>query len=180
MSSPFVHRKRVLGFYFFDLSRDGTVTQNDFGTFGRRVAEQLKVPTGTAQYEKITGAFLAAWDAFGKPADKDNDNAITLSEFIDSYIAFLQHPDAKQMVLTVNATFFDAFDGNSDGKIDLAEYTAFLTPAGVSSQNADTAFKRLDRNGDGFISREEFASDWWEYWNSDDRAAPGNCFLGAF
>jgi len=42
----------------------------------------------------------------------------------------------------------------------------------------DTAFTQLDRDGDGFLSREEFAQDLFDYFTSDDRAARGNWFFG--
>jgi Ca2+-binding EF-hand superfamily protein len=75
---------------------------------------------------------------------------------------------------------FAALDRDGDGKLDGREYEAFLTAMGVSREEAHTAFQHLDRNGDGTLSCDEMAADWWEYWNSEDRSAPGNWFYGSY
>jgi hypothetical protein len=39
-------------------------------------------------------------------------------------------------------------------------------------------FERLDLNSDGYLSREEFALAWRQFWISDDPADPGNWLCG--
>lgn len=58
---------------------------------------------------------------------------------------------------------FDALDRNHDGFLDQKEFTgpqnenlAFATAAYAHSLMTDTMFKKIDTNGDGKISREEF------------------------
>jgi EF-hand domain pair len=180
MASPFVQRKMALGFYRLDVSKDGLVSQEDLASLGQQVVEQLHVAQGSPHSDRIVHAFISLWHAYGKPADKDGDNAISLDDFAEAHTAFLQTPDARARGVDVNAEVFAALDRNGDGKLDAHEYAALLKPMGISTEEAHTAFKHLDRNGDGSISCEEMASDWWEYWNSEDRAAPGNWFYGSY
>jgi Ca2+-binding EF-hand superfamily protein len=178
--SPFVRRKMALGFYRLDASKDGLVSQEDLASLGQQVVEQLQIAQGSAQSAQIVQAFSNLWHAYGKAADKDGDNTISFDEFAEAHAAFLQTPDARARGVGVNAAVFAALDLNGDGQLDATEYAAFLKPMGVSTADAQTAFQHLDRDGDGFISREEAAADWWEYWNAEDRSAPGNWFYGSY
>ncbi|MGH9387651.1 MAG: EF-hand domain-containing protein [Vicinamibacterales bacterium] len=180
MLSPFVRRKVALAFYRFDLTRNGLVSQDDLRTLGRRVAQQLNLPEYTIKHDKIVDAFLSLWASYGKAADANGDNAITLDEYLDAHEKFAQLPNSQDIGLQTNAVTFDAIDVDGDGKIGEREYVLFLKAQGVSANDAHEAFHHLDRDGDDVITREELAADWWEYWNSDDQAAPGNWFYGSF
>ena len=50
------------------------------------------------------------------------------------------------------AKTFDRWDTNRDGVVTLAEYLAGQKPNAL----LEARFKRLDRNGDGQLTREEF------------------------
>jgi Ca2+-binding EF-hand superfamily protein len=58
---------------------------------------------------------------------------------------------------------FDKFDANHDGKLSLAEYKAARDSMqtqgsqGQQGQMADQRFKELDKNSDGFISKDEMS-----------------------
>jgi Ca2+-binding EF-hand superfamily protein len=180
MASPFVHRKMALAFYRLDVSRDGLVSQADLASLGQRVVEQLGLPQDAAQAAKIGRAFIGVWDAYGAPADKDGDKAVSFDEFAEAHEAFLKTRNARAQGVRVNRALCAALDRNGDGHVDATEYAAFLEPMGASAADAQTAFQHLDRNGDGLLSCEELAADLWAYWNADDRSAPGNWFFGSF
>jgi hypothetical protein len=178
--SPFVHRKLALGFYRLDLTKDGLLSQDDFESLGQHVAEQLQLAQGSAPAAQIGRAFMNLWEAYYQPADTDGDHAVSFDEFVAAHEARVQSPDARARGVGVNAAVFGALDTDSDGRLALPEYAAFLKALGVSTAEAETAFRHLDRDGDGFLSDEELAVDSWEYWNAEDRSAPGNWFLGSY
>jgi hypothetical protein len=51
---------------------------------------------------------------------------------------------------------------------------------GVHPDDARTSFAKLDANGDGIISRDEYAQALYEHHMSDDLDNPGNWVLGPF
>jgi hypothetical protein len=156
------------------------VSRADLTSLGQHVVEQLELPRDSAPAAEIAHAFLGVWEAYGAPADADGDGAVSFAEFAAAHEAFLETPDARARGVRVNRALAAALDRDGDGQVDATEYAAFLKPLGASAADARTAVRHLDRNGDGRLSCEELAADLWEYWNSDDRAAPGNWFFGSF
>jgi Ca2+-binding EF-hand superfamily protein len=71
---------------------------------------------------------------------------------------------------------FAAVDENHDDYISSDEYrtmiTAWLGHDGV------TDFAALDLDGDGKLSRDEFAQLWLEFWAGDNAAAAGTYVFG--
>ena len=96
-----------------------------------------------------------------------------------SRISLRSGTKAREQGVTYNKGLFDVLDLDGSGRIGVDEYAAFVQPLGVSGQDAHTAFSQLDRSGDGFLSRDEFAEDLFEYFQSDDRSARGNWFFGS-
>ena len=177
MASPFQHRKAALAFYRWDQTKDGVVRASDLEMWGKEVAAHLNVAQGSSQYDKILDTYRQTWQAVFKPLDRDNDDALTLEEYSESFRVFLD-PQGTEQVVAGNRALFDALDLDGDGRIGRNEYAAFVNPLGVTEQDARTAFTQLDRDGDGFLAREEFAQALHDYFASDDRTAPANWFFG--
>ncbi len=60
-----------------------------------------------------------------------------------------------------------ALDGNKDGKISRAEFTARDKQTGAT----ETRFQRLDKSGDGFLDKNEtgtYPDDYWAKTESND------------
>src|SRR4028119_873773 len=81
MLSEFQKRKLALGFYKYDLSKDGIVEAKDLELLAHKVADLLKVKQGDADREKIVSAYKALWDTVFKPGDTDGDNKVTFDEY---------------------------------------------------------------------------------------------------
>ena len=178
MLSEFQKRKLALRFYMLDTSKDGIVELADFEQQGQKLAELRGIQPGSTDYDKIISASVADWETHWKPADADGDNKITLDEFLKSADILIAANTGAQKNSMVPQGFFDSVDIDGNGEITLKEYTIFLKSLGRSEEDAKIAFSKIDTNGDGKLSRDEFGIVLYEYHASNDPQAPGNWFFG--
>jgi Ca2+-binding EF-hand superfamily protein len=174
----FVQRKRVLGFYFFDLSKDGLVRAEDLQKFGETIATKMNLESGSDNYKKIMDGYNRYWQAFAPASDSNGDGSVTCAEFVESLSKVLSLPNGKQIFEQLNHNVFDAMDLNGSGAIGKDEYSIFVSAGGISTEAAHQAFNKLDVDGSGVITRAEYSECIWEYWTSEDPNARGNWFFG--
>ena len=84
------------------------------------------------------------------------------------------------MVDGVAHQVIDAVDDDGDGALTLNNWRSFYTAFQITDTSPDEVFKRLDLNGDGKLTRDEALTTVRHFFYSEDQAAPGNWFLGAF
>ncbi|MEG4207184.1 EF-hand domain-containing protein [Microcoleus sp. Pol7_A1] len=180
MLTEFQKRKLSLRFYMADTSKDGMVELADFEQQGQKVAELIGIQPGSTEYEKIISTYVANWEIYWKPADADGDNKITVDEYLKSADILIAENTGKKTKLRVNKAFFDSIDLDRDGEITLNEYTIYLKAVGRSEEDAKMAFSKIDTNGDGKLSRDEFATALYDYHASNDPQAPANRFFSLY
>jgi juvenile hormone diol kinase len=181
MLTEFQKRKLSLRFYMIDASKDGIVELSDFELQAKNVAELRGVKLDSPEYQQILSAYTAAWESHWKPADTNSDNKVTVDEYLKWSDTIITAPtEGEELDLSRPQAFFDSIDADGSGDLDLKEYTIFLKAVGRSEEDAKIAFSKIDTNGDGKISRYEFAFAMNEYHASNDPEAPGNWFFGSY
>ena len=60
------------------------------------------------------------------------------------------------------------------------EYVANLRGFNADEAAATEAFRRLDRNADGYLTHEEISQGVEEFYYSEDPESPGNWLIGPF
>lgn len=178
MVSPFLQRKWTLAYYRFDTTKDGIVRNEDFQRLGQDVAQALGFGPSSAPYAQIVSGYQHGWDSIFKLMDQDQDNAVTLAEYMAANEYLVAQPNARQLGHAGTRPILAALDADGNGQVSLEEYSAFLGAFGVTAEQARTAFQQLDRNGNGSLSPDELADAWVEYYFSEDPATPGNWFYG--
>ncbi|MFI5533393.1 EF-hand domain-containing protein [Kitasatospora sp. NPDC051853] len=173
--------KIAYGFDHLDRDGDGRLTEADHVLMGRDSARSLGHPAGSPEEHRIVEAYLHVWRELHLPRLPEGSEEIGREEFIAGTLGLAEDPAAARATVGALAeVFLSVADTDGNGVIDPDEFHAFQRghfPA-LDRETSDLAFSRLDRDGNGTLSREEFVQAVVEYWSSRDPEAPGNWWTG--
>ncbi|MEU6372037.1 EF-hand domain-containing protein [Streptomyces sp. NPDC046909] len=178
---PYVMEKIRASFDFIDADGDHVITEDDHILQGKRVAAALGHPEGSAEERRIIDAYLRIWKELHLPMDTDGDGKVDMDEFIAATSKLSEDPAmAERLIGNLTDSFFAIADRDGDGGIDPAEYAAFMAghAPGMPSAEVAEAFRHLDIDGDGQITREELHRANVEYFTSNDPTVPGSWAFG--
>ncbi|RJQ81955.1 calcium-binding protein [Pseudonocardiaceae bacterium YIM PH 21723] len=179
--SAFLDKKLNRRFRTYDLNGDGFVDKSDFDEVAHRVNEAFGLDATEPRAQMFRERLLEVWRTLAELADGDQDGRISLDEYKS---AFADRILADREAFLANYrplvdAIMDIADTGGDGRIGLEEHIRWYTSTmGISPAEATESFRRLDRDGNGFITRDEAAQAVVEYYFSDDPQAPGNWILG--
>ncbi|MER7049252.1 EF-hand domain-containing protein [Streptomyces jumonjinensis] len=181
MSEDMLIRKIRHGFDQFDADGGGELTEADHVLMGQRSARAIGHASGSDGERRIVDAYVAVWRNLHLPHLPPGAVSMTREQFVESTLSLADDPAAARATVGILAeTFLAVADTDGDGAVDLEEYFCFLrghfprTPR----EAAETAFRHLDRDGDGTLSAGEFTSAAIEFWSSRNPHAPGNWWAG--
>lgn len=167
MASEFQRSKVRLVFGAMDVTGDGYLTEEDFRLLATRWAGLR------GSDKKLLSQVMLGWWTTLRQAAGGADR-VTLDDVL-SVVDVL--PDNIEPVLGTADAMFGAVDSDGDDYVSEAEYRVMIE-AWLGREGA-TDFAALDLDGDGRLSRTEFATLWAEFWAGDDAQAPGSYVFGA-
>ncbi|POM26766.1 EF hand [Actinomadura rubteroloni] len=168
MATSFQRDKVRLVFDAMDGDGDGALRATDFEALARRWAA-IRV---AGDEERLLDVMRGWWDTLA--VHSRTADAVLVDDVLTVVDLLTTMPDA--VTATADA-MFEAVDENGDGLISPAEYRQMIEAWSGGPADAGT-FALLDSDGDGAISRTEFAAHWYEFWAGDDPAAPGSRIFG--
>ncbi|MEU4253041.1 EF-hand domain-containing protein [Amycolatopsis sp. NPDC026612] len=175
MASEFQRRKISGVFGAMDADRDGYLTEADFRALTARWLELRGTDAGTPEGQQLAAVMMGWWgtldDASGRGGKVTLDQVLRVVDEL---------PAMPAAVTGTAAAMFEAVDENGDGVISAAEYHRLIVAWNGADTPTDEVFALLDADGDGRLSRNEFARHWFEFWAGDDPAAPGSLVFGRF
>ncbi|KQX46286.1 MULTISPECIES: EF-hand domain-containing protein [unclassified Streptomyces] len=181
MDDDLLTAKIAYGFDSLDADKDGRLTEHDHVLMGRSSARSLGHEPDSPQEARLVAAYIAIWRDLHLPSLPPGSEAITREEFIAATAALADDPAAARSTLGALAlAFLSIADTDGDGLVDPDEFFTFQRGhfPGIERAASDTAFRRLDRDGNGTLSEDEFVEAVIEYWTSRDPQAPGNWWVG--
>ncbi len=169
MVSDFQRRKVAGVFNAMDVDGDGFLEREDFAALTERWVKN------GADRERVTPIMMGWWDVLLAASDLNRDDKATLDEVL-SVVDRL--PTMLEAVAATADAMFEAIDGNADGRIDAGEYRRLIETWNGVETDTDAIFSKLDLDGDGCVSHQEFTELWTEFWVGDDSGSPGSLVFG--
>ncbi|WP_018681933.1 EF-hand domain-containing protein [Actinokineospora enzanensis] len=179
--SEFLDKKLDRRFRTYDLDGDGRLEQRDFERAAHRVNAMFGLDTADPRAVSLRATLDGLWHGLTAAAAVDGNGRIDLAEYKAVFAERILRD--RDTFLANYQPFIDSLlaiaDGDGDGRIDedghIKWYTALMR---ISSGDAAESFRRLDRDGDGYVTRAEMARAVLDYYFSEDPEAPGNWLLG--
>ena len=176
-------QKRKLAAYFkrYDVDQNGLIERADFERMADNACEIYGLPRDSTAHQASRASFGQAWESLRRVADKNEDDSISLEEFMDALEVILedkQHYD--QFVLGTVVSQLQHLDRDGDGRLSREEFVALEMVFNGTREAAADVFQRLDRDKDGYVTTQELVQGVKEFFYSDDPHAPGNWLAGPF
>jgi Ca2+-binding EF-hand superfamily protein len=160
-------------FNWFDQGGDRKLSHDDFQAMAA-LFTKLAPEDDHANAAGIRNAFEEWWQLLVKHGDTDNDGKLSREEFITIMGANVTAPEHfERAVLAIIDSLMKALDTNDNKVLSRDEYVRMYAALGIPPEHAGEAFQKLDRDGDGVISHEEFRMAISEFYLSPDPNAPG-------
>ncbi len=179
MLSPLLRRKITLLFLVFDVDENGYIERDDFLKIAKDLGAIRNLEPDSVQFATLRTAFTDLYDNLSKLMDRNADARVELDEWITYFEKMMATDEMyKDTSNKLSASIFGLLDDNRDEQISLAEYKLFADVYRIDDVN--DVFNKLDANGDGVITADEFHQMVDQFFTSDDPDAPGNYSFGAY
>ena len=179
MLTDFQKRKLNVMFNLYDVNKNGFEEQADFEQIVQNLATTLHFQPGSPEYTRLSAAHMAVWHNVQQLVGAPGSQHVTREEYLDGFDRILS---VKDNYLAIVGSWSDSLielsDRDGDGRLSQQEYVANLRSFNVEEAAANEAFRRLDLNGDGYLTHDEISRSVEEFFYSDDPQAPGNWLVG--
>jgi Ca2+-binding EF-hand superfamily protein len=178
MVSELRRKKLTKVFNTLDHDGSGVITKQDLELSAQSTAQARGYEAGSAEYQSIYDKSVTKqWNDLTK-MDGDGDGKVTLDEFIAYYDKPADDPTLSELITSGGEVLFDVGDSDGDGEISFENFKTMNLLWQSDEAQAEETFRKLDLNGNGSISKQEFLAHVKDFFFSDDPESPGNLILG--
>ncbi|MFJ8208972.1 EF-hand domain-containing protein [Streptomyces sp. NPDC096033] len=179
MTHEVISRKYDRTFDMLDADGDQVLQEKDFIALAESIARTAGLEPGSAKARTLLAEWRRCWTVLLEHADADGDGQISRTEFHQAMAG--AYGDTTLLERNLRAGFeaeFAAIDSDDDGVATLQELEAFLRAWGMDADQAHAAVTRLDLDGNGRITRDEYLSAWTSFLLSEDSQDAGSTLFG--
>jgi Ca2+-binding EF-hand superfamily protein len=123
----------------------------------------------------MSAILMGWWGGLVAIGDENSDGKVSFDELM---LLVDQLQGMRGEVEATADAMFDAIDENGDNSISVEEHKQVVKAWTGSDEGVEEVFPRLDLDGDGRLSRDEFRQLWFEFWAGADESAPGRLVFG--
>ncbi|MEV0647389.1 EF-hand domain-containing protein [Phytomonospora sp. NPDC050363] len=174
MTTAVLDRKYQKLFTNYDSDGDGFIARAELEESSSRLSRELG-EEGSPKARRHVAATTRYWDLIAQQIG--TPERIRADQWVSAARQIARTPEFARVITELIDATHDLCDADGDGEISLEEFRAAHRASGASDADAAKAFKRMDTNGDGRISRSETAKAAHEYFTSEDPKAAGNSFF---
>ncbi|MDC0669288.1 EF-hand domain-containing protein [Nannocystis radixulma] len=179
--TEFLDRRLARRFRTLDDDGNGFIERCDFETSAERLAKEFGHGSDSRARQQLIELTLGLWDHLRRVADKNVDGRIGLDEYKAAFAAgLLETPESfDQGYVPFLDAIMDIADGDGDGRLTVTDeirWTKALMH--LPEQDAREAFRRIDADGDGFITVGDLLAAIRGYYFDDSADSPGHWLLG--
>jgi Ca2+-binding EF-hand superfamily protein len=178
MLSELQKRKLTALFNAHDKDGNGLLEKGDWEAFAKSVCEGLGLALDSPDGKEAYAQTMAGWGAAA--AGRGDDAKISLDEFVGSYAITIGNKELYDRLVAGYGDFlFGLWDTDGDDKLAYDEWVRLTACYGVGEEAAQDSARRLDDDGDGYLTTQELLQAIDEFFG-DDPDAPGNWLFGPY
>jgi len=147
-----------LRFDHFDANKDGTIDRSDFESEADQVIEAFGADPLSPRARALKDSYIGVYEYLISKAGSTN-GTLTREQFVtisQSSISDQGDPGFADVLRPYAQASANLCDTDGDGQITRDEYDKWLTVIGVSPDDADASYQKIDTNKDGIVSIDEF------------------------
>jgi hypothetical protein len=179
MLSPLQERKIKRLFEVLDVDQDGFLSPADRDQVALLMIKQRGWPEDGPEHRALRESFEPRVQAL-EPY-RDAAGRVDLAAYLRYHAAMFATPDtSRQTVQRLADLVFAVLDVDTDGLVNEKEMQKFYRAYSIDPALARRAFREIDRDSDGRVSRDEILNAVTEFYLSSDAQSPGNWLLGTY
>ncbi len=179
MLSEFRKQKVIRMFEFYDVNENGQIEYNDIIKICNNFCYEFMWEENGEEDKYFRAVFNNLWKQLLKNADANEDDLISLNEFLASYeVALVDDTSFEAYTKPFWDVIYDVLDPHKIGYIAKQDYINFYRAFRNSEKAAEKAFIAMDLNSDGIISKNELYRNFYNFHMSEDTTDRSVIFFG--
>lgn len=180
MLTPLQISKQTHFFNILDFDSNGVIQQEDFEAIADNLCIIRDFDYDTRPYNTVMKLTNGIWENLMPFVDGSEGTLEHWLQFMSVMVDPKNSGRYDKYIHQLVDTLYRLFDINNDGYISQLEYIDLFIGMRIEVRFAPKAFKKLDQNHDGRLSKEEIFEAVDEYMKSNDPEATGNWLFGGW